>query len=118
MDEQPSKRRGRPRKGLPVPDESAQGKGVDDVSDGNREAGRTGSEPQAHTSGAGQGWDEFVSRVTELFKTEPRLRNVWHPEPKTDIVVTDNGSINVFQGLYKGQLNTGEFVGLSEGHPL
>lgn len=48
--------------------------------------------------------------MTETFKADNRLRNVWHPSPNADLIVTDNGSINVFKGAIKGQVNTGELI--------
>ena len=53
---------------------------------------------------------EFVDRVKAAFAADPRLRSVWHPDPKEWLIVTDNGNLHVLQGERKGQLNTGEHV--------
>lgn len=50
--------------------------------------------------------------MTSIYKTDRRLRTVWHPWPEHDLIVTDWGNLTVKTGQYKGQLNTAEFVEL------
>lgn len=110
MDEQPSKRRGRPRKALPVCDDAEKAKSADHNDAGNGEVGAVGPTAQADAGGPGEGWDSFVDRVKAHFHADNRLRNVWHPDPREAIITTDNGNLNVFTGPHKGQLNNGEHV--------
>lgn len=110
MDGQPSKRPGRPRKALAVPNAAAEGEGADHNDAGDREAGPVGTAAQAEPVRQGESWAGFYERVRHLAHAEPRLRNVWHPAPEQTMVVCANGNINVFEGPQRGQLNTGEYI--------
>jgi hypothetical protein len=110
MDEQPSKRRGRPRKTVDVPDPAAQTQAANHDHDGDRQVGEAGASAQANDGRPAESWVEFVDRVKAAFAADPRLRSVWHPEPAEWLIVTDNGNLHVLQGERKGQLNTGEHI--------
>lgn len=108
MEEQPSKRRGRPRKSLDLPNAIEEGADASSIDSGDGEAGAVGATAPANTAGQGEGWLGFVDRVKAC--THDGLRHVYHPNPESELILRDNGNLNVFTGDIKGQLNTGEFI--------
>lgn len=110
MEKQPRKGPGRPRKDLAVPNAAEEGQESPDNDTGDGKARSVGSAVQAEPVRQNESWDQFHERIRHLAHKEPRLRNVWHPDPVHNLVMCANGNINVFQGDYKGQLNTGVFI--------
>lgn len=110
MEEQPRKGPGRPRKALAVSNAAPEGENANHQDDGDGETRPAGGEPQANPARQDENWAQFHERIRVLTYQEPRIRNVWHPKPEHNLVIAENLSVNVFEGPYKGQLNTGEFI--------
>ncbi len=110
MENQPRKGPGRPRKDLAVSNAAQEGGDPSENDTGDGETRPVGTTAQANPARQDESWAQFHERIRVLTYQEPRLRNVWHPKPEHNLVVAENGSINVFKGDYKGQLNTGEFI--------
>ena len=108
MDEQPRKRLGRPRKVVDIPNAVEEGADASNNDIGNGQVSPVGDSAPANPVRQGEGWSGFVAGVMAC--KHPGLRNVYHPNPETEIIIRDNGNLNVFVGDIKGQLNTGEFI--------
>lgn len=108
MEELTSKRRGRPRKAVDVPDAIEEGADASSLDSGDGKAGAVGTATPAVDKGQGESWLGFVNRVNAC--THAGLRHVYHPAPESELILRDNGNLNVFVGDIKGQLNTGDFI--------
>lgn len=82
MEEQPSKRRGRPRKVVDVPDDGAEVQGAANADAGDGQAGEVGASAQAD-DGRAREWLAFKSRVIEAMGKRGRgFTEVTHPAPE------------------------------------
>ena len=86
MDQQPSKRRGRPPKSVGVPADVAQSEGQSANNAGDGQTGAVGTAAQTDADGSGS-WDSFSRRVIEASKMRGRgFMAVSHPEPQADVI--------------------------------
>lgn len=109
MEELTRPRRGRPPKNLGLRPTNAEAEGADSLDVRVGEDGEAGAGAPVKV-GAHERWCDFVARVTAIYRSDRRLRTVWHPWPEQEVIFTDWGNIAVKTGDYKGQLNTAEFV--------
>ena len=108
MENKPSKRRGRPPKDLAIPKGIGEGEDAVNADDGNGPIGDKGDGAPAIDAGQGQDWDSFLARVMAC--TNPLIRTVYHPSPKTAIIQHHNWNLNCQQGIIGAQLVTGEYI--------
>lgn len=98
MEEQPSKRRGRPRKHLDVPVPVEEGADASDLNDGIGQASGDGTPAQAIPEGKvdqlAMSWADFQERIKQmtLGKHRTEIRVAYHPQPEAEII---SGNWNV-----------------------
>lgn len=110
MEEQPSKRRGRPRKVMDVPEPIEEGEDASAIDAGIGETRTDRIEPSPDDVRQGESWLQFLDRVNAC--KNKKLRHVFHPNPQHNLIHRESGNLNVFVGPIKGQLSTGEFIDL------
>ena len=110
MDEQPSKRRGRPRKVVDLPASAPEGEDASSDNLGNGEAGGDRIESPAQYAGSAEGWMGFVDRLKAMTYHPNRIevRIAYHPAPKSELIIA-NWSIPVKEGPIGYSTADGEF---------
>jgi len=108
MEEQPRKRQYRKRVPVDIPHAAEEGADAPDHNAGNGQVGPVGDRPPAVDVRQAEDWVQFLDRVSAC--KHPGLRHVYHPKPEQEVILRDNGNLNVFVGEIKGQLNTSEFI--------
>ena len=90
MEEQPSKRRGRPRKVVVRTDDGAEVQGATDQHDGNGQAGGDGHPAQANPAGQAEAgdWLTFVAKVDAFVCTRGTdyVAAAIHPAPLAAVI--------------------------------
>lgn len=112
MDEQPSKRRGRPRKTVDIPDAVEEGEDATNVNTGDGQIGETGTPARTEPEGSRKaiGWLELVELVKDKTRHDYRISCVIHPDANGLVNTEHMGSIRTLIGEPGYQLDTGEIV--------
>lgn len=106
MEELTSKRRGRKRKAVAVPDDVAQVESATGDNDGDGQADGVQHQPGEVDGREDESWSSFVSRLTD-----PLLRKVWHPAPETNLIQREHAAfLPVEIGPKQGQLQDGTII--------
>ena len=110
MENKPKKGPGRPRKNPPVPNAVAEGASVPADVSGDGETGDGRVEAQAVDGGSGEvlDWAEFVAVIKAKHSLKHQIRTAWHPDPRSDLITTEQGNIRVLTGDSFYQINTAE----------
>ena len=87
MEEQPSKRRGRPRKSLDVPNAVEEGADASNDNNGNGQVSPVGDSAPAIDVRQGEEWDSFVAGIAaETYRPGATIRVAYHPNPQAEII--------------------------------
>ena len=100
MDEQPSKRRGRPRKAMDIPNAVEEGADASSDDIGNGETGGNRPEVETVSMGQSQGMDflNFAKLIASQQTLHNGIRTAYHPSPESELIFTEKGNIIVLSG--------------------
>lgn len=87
MDELTSKRRGRPRKPVDVPNAIEEGADALNNDSGNGEVGAVGDSAPAVNVRQSEDWDTFVAGIAaETYRPGSTIRVAYHPNPQAEVI--------------------------------